>query len=180
MRNKKRVFRYFTIMDYENEGEFLREQHKQGWKFTKVSFLGIYHFVKCNAEDVIYQLDYNQDGISHKSEYVQMFEDCGWKYLLDFVGYSYFRKPVSEMKGNEEIFCDDDSRLEMMKRVFKGRMLPLIIVFFASIPQTIHQYSANGITSPLTIMQITILILCLMVFTKFVVKFKNFQGRLGK
>ena len=47
-----------------------------------------------------------------------MFADCGWEYLQDFAGYSYFRKPVAEMKGEEAIFCDDASRLEMMRRVF--------------------------------------------------------------
>ena len=60
-----------------------------------------------------------------------MFRDCGWEYLQDLVGYSYFRKPVAQMKqGDEEIFCDDESRIEMMKRVLRGRMLPLACVFF--------------------------------------------------
>lgn len=27
-----------------------------------------------------------------------MFTDCGWEYLQDFVGYSYFRKPKAAMK----------------------------------------------------------------------------------
>jgi len=47
---------------------------------------------------VVYQLDYNQEGRSHKEEYIQMFTDCGWEYLQDFVGYSYFRKPKAAMK----------------------------------------------------------------------------------
>lgn len=33
------------------------------------------------------------------------------------------------MKGEEEIFCDDSSRLAMMERVYKGRLLPLLIIF---------------------------------------------------
>lgn len=40
----------------------------------------------------------------------------------------------------EEIFCDDASRLDMMKRVFTGRMTPLLIIFFfVIIPQIILQ-----------------------------------------
>lgn len=40
----------------------------------------------------------------------------------------------------EEIFCDDASRLDMMKRVFVGRMIPLLIFFFLIIiPQIIVQ-----------------------------------------
>ena len=34
---------------------------------------------------MIYQIDYNQDGIAHKDEYVKMFGDCGWEYLQDYV-----------------------------------------------------------------------------------------------
>lgn len=70
-----------------------------------------------------------------------MFHDCGWEYMQDFVGYSYFRKPVSLMNGKEEIFCDRSSRLDMMKRVFKGRMIPLLILFFLVILPNIYMQS---------------------------------------
>ena len=30
---------------------------------------------------MIYQIDYNKDGIAHKDEYVKIFSDCGWEYL---------------------------------------------------------------------------------------------------
>ena len=81
----------------------------------------------------------------HKNEYVQTFYDCGWEYLQNFFGYSYFRKAVSEMDGTEEeIFCDDDSRLDMMKRVFRKRMIPLLcILFLIIIPQIIIQSYVN-------------------------------------
>ena len=46
------------------------------------------------------------------------------------VGYSYFRKPASEAAGTEEIFCDSDSRFQMLERVCKGRMLPMLLLFF--------------------------------------------------
>lgn len=61
------------------------------------------------------------------------------------MGYSYFRKAASEMnQAEEEIFCDDASRLDMMKRVFKGRMVPLLVVFFLIIiPQIIQQGLMN-------------------------------------
>ena len=102
---------------------------RRRWKLVRITGIGVYHFEKCEPQDVIYQLDYNKEGLEHKEEYVKMFEDCGWEYLQDFVGYSYFRKPASETSGAEEIFCDDSSRLQMMDRVFKGRVLPLVILF---------------------------------------------------
>ena len=125
----KKEYKYFSIFNYEKEQDYLREMHKQGWRFVKVSGIGMYHFEECEAQDVVYQLDYNKEGLSHKTEYVRMFNDCGWEYIQDYVGYCYFRKPSSEMNGDEEIFCDDASRVAMMERVFKGRLLPLVVLF---------------------------------------------------
>lgn len=101
-KNTKTEYRYFAIPEWEKEERYLQERHRSGWRFTKATGLGRYHFEKCEPQDVVYQLDYNQEGIAHKEEYVQMFRDCGWEYLQDFYGYSYFRKPVSEMNGEEK------------------------------------------------------------------------------
>ena len=126
MKDTKTVFKFFTITEWKKEENFLRREHKNGWKFSKVNFIRLYHFVKCDPEDVIYQLDYNPNGLVHNDEYIQIFRDCGWEYLQDYLGYSYFRISASEMNGAEEIFCDDSSRLDMIKRVLKGRMTMMI------------------------------------------------------
>ena len=131
MMNTKKEIRYFTIFQYEKEQEYLREQHKHGWKFVKVNGFGMYHFEECQPEDVIYQLDYNQEGSAHKEEYIKMFADCGWDYIQEYAGYSYFRKSAKDMVEDESIFCDDSSRLAMMDRVYKERLLPLLIIFCA-------------------------------------------------
>ena len=125
----KKQFRIFTIFEYEKEQDYLREMHKSGWKFVRLCGFGMYYFEKCTPEDVVYQLDYNAEGLNNKDEYLKMFTDCGWEYLQDYVGYSYFRKPVSVNGETEEIFCDEESRMQMMERVIKGRMLPLLILF---------------------------------------------------
>ena len=170
MKNKKRVFKYFTIMEYEQEQEYLRKQHRAGWRFDRVAFPGIYSFVKCEPEDVVYQLDYNKEGTAAKAEYVQMFEDCGWEYITDMAGYSYFRKAVSLMKAEEEeIFCDDASKLEMIERVFKGRMIPLLVIFFLIIiPQLLIQSRIGHAASwALFWLYVGLFVLYLVIFVKF-------------
>lgn len=144
---EKTEIRFFTICEWENEQDYLREQQRAGWKFVRVDWLCRYHFEACEPEDVVYQLDYNPDGLQHKAEYVQMFRDCGWEYLQDMCGYSYFRKPASAMgEHEEEIFCDDSSRGEMLRRVFKGRLLPLIVLFLCNIlPQVALNSHRDGI-----------------------------------
>ncbi len=145
MNNTKTEIKFFSIPEWKKEENYLRGQHKNGWEFVSVSGFCLYRFRRCEPKDVIYQLDYNPDSLSNKNEYLQMFSDCGWEYLQNYVGYSYFRKPASEMNGTEEeIFCDDASRLDMMKRVFAGRMTPLLIIFFLIIiPQIIIQSQFN-------------------------------------
>lgn len=127
----KKEWKYFTIFDHEKEETYLRGQHKAGWKFVKVTGLGVYHFEKCRPEDVIYQLDYNKEGLENLEEYIRMFEDCGWEYIQSYVDYSYFRKAAADMNGDEEIFSDESSRVEMMERVYKGRLIPLLVIFSA-------------------------------------------------
>ena len=127
----KKELKFFSVAKHKEEEQYLRQQHQAGWKFIKVSGLGVYHFEKCQPEDVIYQLDYNQEGSANKAEYIKMFSDCGWEYMQEYFGFSYFRKPAVEMNGEEEIFSDDNSRLDMMVRVYKGRVLPLLAIFFA-------------------------------------------------
>ena len=129
----KKEFKYFSIFNHEEEQEYLREQHKQGWKFHHVSGLGTYHFIKCEPEDVIYQLDYNKESSNNKDEYIKMFSDCGWEYIQDFAEFSYFRKPVAEMNEEEGIFCDESSRLAMLERVYKGRMIPVLVIFITCV-----------------------------------------------
>lgn len=175
MRTKKE-FRWFNIFQYENEQEYLRTMHRAGWKFIKVTGLGTYHFEECTPEDVVYQLDYNQEGLAHKTEYVQMFGDCGWEYIQDYAGYSYFRKPSSEMNGDEEIFCDDDDRAAMMGRVFKGRLLPLVILFTACLlPQFVINLSQSNYG--ISVFIGVIIALYVSVFAAFAVKYAQFKNK---
>ena len=159
MKDKKLEPRIFTIADWEKEEQYLRKRHREGWKFVKVNLPGFYHFEKCPPEDVVYQLDYNEEGLRHKDEYVQMFKDCGWEHIQDFGGYSYFRKPVSQMQGEEEIFCDDESRLDMMRRVFAGRYLPILIILILLIlPNLFEQFRSSDADAPVLLVLFLILL----------------------
>lgn len=127
-KNKVEI-KYFTIAEEEKEEKYLRSQHKKGWKFIGTSLGIFYRFAKCEPEDVVYQLDYNEEGNANPEEYIQMYQDMGWEYITKLVGYSYFRKPLSQMEGEEEIFSDASSKADMMKRIYKGRLRYCIALF---------------------------------------------------
>ena len=176
MKNIKREFRWFSITDYEKEAAYLRRRHKEGWKFKNVTLPGIYTFEKCDPQDVIYQLDYNPDSVKNQEEYVQMFEDCGWEYLLNFAGYTYFRKSAALMRKEENIFCDDQSRLELLNRIFRGRIIPLILVFVCLLLNgfmNMDNLSMNILFGVLTGIYV-------FVFLQFAIKYISFRNKIFK
>jgi len=171
-------FRYFTIVDHEKEEEYLREQHRRGWKFTYVSGFGMYHFERCEPADVIYRLDYNPEAKKDRSAYIRLFADCGWEYLQEYVQYSYFRKDAAA-EGADDIFCDDESRLEMFGHVFRGRMIPLLVIFFALLVPMMIMQLHNGY--PLgVILYAAILALYLLIFALFACKYFHYRKRIKK
>jgi len=175
MQTKKEI-RYFTIFNHQKEEAYLRRRHNEGWKFTKVSGFGMYHFEKCEPEDVIYQLDYNKQRSERLAEYILMFEDCGWEYLQEYAEYSYFRKPASEMNGEEEIFSDESSKVEMMARVFKGRLVPLLITFCLLLIPIFIQHAIHG--EPfMMVVDGVILLLYIAFFIRFAVAYYRVKNR---
>lgn len=169
----KRQFKWFTIFQYDKEQEYLEKMHASGWKFTRVSGLGIYHFEKAERESYVYRLDYNKEGLADKEAYVQMFADCGWEYLQEYAGYCYFRKATSEAGESDDIFCDDQSRLQMMERVLKGRMLPLLIIFFCCLlPQFLinllstHNYVVSAVIGSILLLYVSVFATCASKYAK--------------
>ena len=177
MSETKKELRWFSIMDYEKEARYLSRMHQKGWKIKRVTMPGIYTFEKCEPEKVIYQLDYNLEGMKNQMEYVKMFEDCGWEYLLEFAGYSYFRKPEAQMSREEEIFCDDESRLDMMNRIFRGRVIPLIVIFCCQIVNGYNAMAGHGGYVLASVFSI-FMILYIVIFLQFTVIYISFRRKI--
>ena len=183
MNTMKTEFKFFSIPEWKKEENYLREQHKNGWEFVAVNGFCRYRFKRCEPKDVVYQLDYNPDSLAKQNEYIQMFSDCGWEYLQNYMGYSYFRKAASEMDGTEEkIFCDDASRLDMMKRVFRGRMTPLLINFFLIIiPQIFMQSQINTlINQSLMVFFCVMFVIYGVIFISFAIPFWKYYKSVHK
>lgn len=143
-------FRYFVLTDYEIEEEYLRRMHRDGWKLTRINLPCIFHFEKCEPEDVIYRIDFRPQEKEEGEAYTRLFEDYGWEYLQDLNSFRYFRKPAADVKNESdaEIFNDNASRLAMLKRIFQRRMLPITLIFFTcslpSLINTLYSLSRGG------------------------------------
>ena len=138
---KKVVYRICTIADYDIEAFYLREMHAQGWKLRKVSYSILlfavkYTFEKCQPEQVSYQLYFYPMKKSERASYLQLFKDCGWEHITNFNGFSYFRKAHSEIESDAEfeIYNDATGKLDMVNRILRLRLLPVLFFLSMLIP----------------------------------------------
>ena len=165
---KKIVYRIFTIADYEREALYFREMHAKGWKLRKVSysillFVVKYTFEKCQPEQVSYQLDFYPMEKSERASYLQLFKDCGWEHITDFNGFSYFRKAHSEIESDAEfeIYNDATGKLDMVHRILRLRVLPVLFFLSMLIPLFLKLLSErdvfSGLVFLLTIMDCVLL-----------------------
>ncbi len=136
--------RLFTIADFKEEEEWLREMHRCGWKLAGLTPPCFFYFERCEPEDVVYQLDFRCGRDGNGTDYRQIFQDCGWEYVSSCMSFHYFRKQVSRMEGEEEIFSDNLSRADLIGRIWKWRMMPIFVMFFGCIlPQIRHGVTGN-------------------------------------
>ena len=165
---KKIVYRIFTIADYDREALYFREMHAKGWKLRKVSYSILlfavkYSFEKCQPEQVSYQLDFYPMKKSERASYLQLFKDCGWEHITDFNGFSYFRKAHSEIESDAEfeIYNDATGKLDMVHRILRLRVLPVLFFLLMLIPLFLKLLSErdvfSGLVFLLTIMDCVLL-----------------------
>ena len=165
---KKIVYRIFTIADYDREALYFREMHAKGWKLRKVSYSILlfavkYTFEKCQPEQVSYQLDFYPMKTSERTSYLQLFKDCGWEHITDFNGFSYFRKAHSEIESDAEfeIYNDATGKLDMVNRILRLRLLPVLFFLSMLIPLFLKLLSErdvfSGLVFLLTIMDCVLL-----------------------
>lgn len=123
----------FLISEFREEAAWLSFMHRQGWKFVSTDG-GKYKFEQCEGEDWTYQLDYKENGVADE-DYIQMFVDYGWEYVFRFRKWFYFRKKKSSEEEDISIFSDNESKIELCKRVINGdllRILPTILLLFTA------------------------------------------------
>lgn len=125
--------RFWTIADFKEEEIWLRGMSQKGLHFLRMIVPCFYIFEKGEPRDVIYRLDYtnNDEG----GDYAQMLSEFGWENCGRCIGWVYWRRDADELanEAEGELFSDDASRLDMVKKVIRTRMLPLLIVFFCCV-----------------------------------------------
>ena len=141
---------FFTIADFKEEEVWLRERAREGLHFVRMYTPCFYVFEEGEPEDVIYRLDFTNN--EENRDYARMLADFGWENCGRCVGWVYWRKPAEEAENEAEgeLFSDDASRLDMVKKVVQTRMLPLLLIFFCCVLPNLFRaldggmYGASG------------------------------------
>jgi len=118
----------FGIAEFTEEEKWLEEHHNNGWRLIKIN-RSKYQFERCDADVWIYQIDFKENGVAEE-DYIQMFKDCGWKYVLQYGRWCYFRKK-KEDGADLSIFSDRFSKIDMYTRILKSRQLIVTVALFA-------------------------------------------------
>lgn len=126
---RKTLIHFFTIADYEEEEIWLRNQHKNGWRIVNMIPPCFYVFESCEPQDIIYRLDYKNS--DQNQEYMQIVKDFGWEYFMQRLGWLYFRKPADEIESEDEgeLFSDNESRVDMVRKIVNTRLIPTATIF---------------------------------------------------
>lgn len=138
-------WKFFTIADYEEEEQWLREQSRRGLMLEKFTPPFKYEFRETEPVDMIYRLDYKNE--KPDEEYIQMAKDFGWEYVETRLGWHCYRKKASDAENanDAELFSDNASRVEMITHIVKTRLLPLICIFIAIILPNVFVNSYLGV-----------------------------------
>lgn len=97
---------------------------------------------------MIYRLDFNPD--KDNDSYIQMYKDYGWEYIQDLNDFSYFRK-IDDGSDNE-IFNDIESNIDMIEKINKRKMLPIILIFLCTaIPYIVRMFNDDVFIGTLSI-----------------------------
>lgn len=133
--------KFFTISDFKEEEIWLREWSREGLHFHHFVTPCFYIFEKGEPEDVIYRIDFTDN--KESGDYFRMLGEYGWENCGRFMGWIYWRRPAAEIanEAEGELFSDDESRLEMVKKVWSTRMIPILALFLCIVvPQFINTF----------------------------------------
>lgn len=138
MKEKKTIWKWFWVWDFEKEEDWLNEMAERGWVLDRIGFCK-YTFVKSEPGEYTVRLEMHE----HDAAYVNFMKETGAEYVGRMVQWIYFRKKASD--GAFDIFSDIDSHIQHLNRI--GKLLAIIgaLNLLVGIPNSFHQIGTGWI-----------------------------------
>lgn len=176
----KRCCRLYSLTDYEQEEKWLREMANKGWMLKSAKPI-VYTFERADPQDIVFKLDFQSTRIQPDDDYMRMLEDYGWTYLTSLNNYRYLYKTASGNNDNDEIYTDNASKLEMLKRILRFRILPIMCVFFVCvIPNFVCVVNREFDSVTMDVLWIVLLILYCFALAKVGIGYKRLYKKFSK
>ncbi len=116
MKERKTIWKWFWVWDFEKEERWLNEMAMSGWALVSVGFAN-YTFEACEPGEYIIRLEMHD----HDSAYISFMEETGAEYVGRMVKWIYFRR--NSDLGPFDIFSDIDSKVDHLKKLHRMTML---------------------------------------------------------
>lgn len=137
MKNRKKVFRMFSVTDFKSQEYKLKEMAAEGW--ILVESKGLYDvYEKSEPEDLDYCISLFQPDLiidypdqEKRETYLEFCEDSGWQYVCNNNVYYVYNKPVEA--DITPIHTDPQEEYKSIKNAFikgEGIMLLLLLLQF--------------------------------------------------
>ena len=130
----KKLWRFYSIADYEKEEAFLNEMARAGWNLTAVGFCR-YIFRRGNEGEYIYKLDMVERTESDevKESYFNFLTECDIRIVGEFKDWLYLQKKAAD--GPFDMKDDTYAKLRTVNKVysFAVRTLCRLLATFAAI-----------------------------------------------
>ena len=117
MTEKKTMFKWFWVWEFEKEEDWLNEMAMNGWVLESVGFAS-YHFVRCEPGEYNVRTEMR----AFDESYVSFMEETGAEYIGRMMMWIYFRKKTED--GPFDLFSDIDSRVSHLDKI--GKVLAAI------------------------------------------------------
>ena len=112
MKERKTLYRFWFVWDYDKEEKWLNDMAREGWALVSVGFCR-FTFEKCEPEEYIIRMEMR---VANR-EYIEFMESTGAEYIGRCVQWLYFRRK-SEL-GGFDLMSDIDSKIVHLSRIYK-------------------------------------------------------------
>jgi hypothetical protein len=116
MAERKTVWKWFWVWDFEKEERWLNEMAEAGWALVGVGWCR-YEFERC--EPVAYAVRLEMHGPDEA--YIAFMQEAGAEYVGRCFQWIFFRRRTED--GAFDLFSDIDSRIAHLERIDKSLFL---------------------------------------------------------
>ena len=116
MTERKTVYKWFWVWDFEKEERWLNEMALDGWALVDVGWCR-YTFERCAPGAYTIRLEMR----APDEAYIAFMQEAGAEYLGRVFQWIYFRRRAED--GAFDLFSDIDSRIAHLERIDKSLFL---------------------------------------------------------